>query len=181
MVQIKVIGRCTRISKKLVRQAVSHYVSLIFSSRLAKNINIEIQFKRLWKNEQCLGSAYPEQEEENGRPRHFVIELDSEMNKKRILMTLAHETTHVKQYAMGQLKYYTRVNKMRWLDEVFESDYEIKSDKNYWFSGWEIEAAGHEQGLYVLFKQHLREEKRLELKKKLKLNKYKVNLKQRRF
>ena len=35
----------------------------------------------------------------NGKPRHFIIEVNRYLNEKEKLMTIAHEMVHVKQFA----------------------------------------------------------------------------------
>lgn len=153
--QVKVLGRCSRVSKKLIRQAVQYYAELIMSSRLRQNLVIQVEFKHLWILEHCIGGAYPALECDP-RPRDFILEVNSEMSKRRILMTIAHEMVHIKQYATGQLKYYVKANKIRWEDMLFDNEHEVKSDKNYWFSPWELLANGYEPGMYVLFGQHIK-------------------------
>ena len=35
---------------------------------------------------------------------NFVVKIDAQLNKKKAILTIAHEITHVKQYCRGELK-----------------------------------------------------------------------------
>jgi hypothetical protein len=63
------------------------------------------------------------------------------------LQTLAHETVHLKQFVLGELRMLSKCNK--WKGKVWKSDGTDLDD--YYDSPWEIEAFGKEQGLYVRF------------------------------
>lgn len=58
-----------------------------------------------------------------------------------MMMTLAHEMVHVKQFAMGELEENMNV----WKGKRFSG----KTD--YWDTPWEIEAHGREYGLWSRF------------------------------
>jgi len=153
LIQVRVTGKCSRISKRQVREAVSFYSSLIISRRLLNYLTVRVEFKNLWKTDKCTGTCCPEYDEP--RPRDFIVEVNSEMSKKKILETLAHELVHMKQFAYGELKHYLKIPKTRFLDELFDNEREVQSDENYWFSPWEIESWGRQPGMYVLYKQYL--------------------------
>lgn len=70
---------------------------------------------------------------------------------KKIMLDLAHELVHVKQYLNNEMFDYAD-GKSRFRGEVFP---EGKSDLDevYFNSPWEIEAYGREQGMYKMFKK----------------------------
>ncbi len=81
------------------------------------------------------------------RPRTFTIRVHPNLSKRKYLLTLAHEMSHVKQYASGELR--DGVKTTRWRGEVYETE------PSYFDSPWEIDAYGRELGLYLRFKEHL--------------------------
>jgi hypothetical protein len=76
------------------------------------------------------------------RPRHFLIELQSNMSKELYIKTLFHELTHLAQWVDGSLRF--RHGKMRYCQEPVENyDYEYQPH--------EIEARESEEVLYDLY------------------------------
>ena len=59
-------------------------------------------------------------------------------------MTLAHELTHVKQMALGELKH--DHEGIIWTPRRLKEHVEYEAD--YYFCPWEIESRGYEQALY---------------------------------
>lgn len=83
------------------------------------------------------------------RPKDFVIRIDSCLDNEMFVKTLAHELTHVKQWAKGEMKTYDRNFKVtRWQNQKIRHDI-----INYFDHPWEIEAHGREYGLYVQYIQ----------------------------
>ena len=76
------------------------------------------------------------------RPRHFLIELQSDMCKESYIKTLLHELTHLAQWVDGSLRF--RHGKMCYCQEPVENyDYEDQPH--------EIEARESEEILYDLY------------------------------
>lgn len=69
---------------------------------------------------------------------------------KNTLLCLGHELVHVKQYVTGEMKDITASDCMYKGQIYTNCDNE---DENYWLAPWEIEAYGHEKGLFELFKK----------------------------
>ena len=65
-----------------------------------------------------------------------------------MLISLAHEMVHVKQYARGELKDYLRDDVVRWKRKIFRL-----SEVEYWTSPWEVEAYEKDKILYEAFKK----------------------------
>jgi len=74
------------------------------------------------------------------RPRHFLIELDTHMNKELYIKTLFHELTHLKQWVDGSLQ--VRYGKMCYCKELVE--FYAYEDQPH-----EIEAREQEETLYL--------------------------------
>ena len=76
---------------------------------------------------------------ESYRPRHFVIELQTDMPKELYIKTLFHELTHLAQWVRGSLR--VRYGKMCYSKEPVEK-------WDYWHQPHEIEAREEEERLY---------------------------------
>ena len=130
--------------------------NLIPSKRLRDNIEINIHLKH-HSNE---GEAMLNEETNRYRPRSFRVILDHHRMRTNeitgeertdmewfaeILKTLAHEIVHVKQYALGELK---------WRDAglLYKGvNHEAMSLMEYFELPYEIEAYGREKGLLYGF------------------------------
>ena len=130
--------------------------NLIPSKRLRDNIEINIHLKH-HSNE---GEAMLSEETNRYRPRSFRVILDHHRMRineitgeertdmewfAEILKTLAHEIVHVKQYALGELK---------WRDAglLYKGvNHEAMSLMEYFELPYEIEAYGREKGLLYGF------------------------------
>jgi hypothetical protein len=145
---VKTIGKPQHVSLKLCRDAVLIYGEFLLGKRLSNNVRVIVDFDPdLDKtNDYALCEAvsgdYP--------PRDFEISISPTLRKKRILLTLAHEMTHVKQYARGELRD-IKAAKVKWNNEIFNTD-----NMNYWFLPWEVEAMGMESGLYFHFLENIK-------------------------
>jgi hypothetical protein len=73
-------------------------------------------------------------------PKHLVMVLDSSLDMERLVLTMAHEMVHAKQYARGQLKNIPqRLQTKYWMGK--------KVNKRYHEQPWELEAFGKERVL----------------------------------
>lgn len=81
-------------------------------------------------------------EDKHYRPNEFTIQIDSNLNIKNMFNTLAHEMTHVIQWAKGD--FYEVVSKSNGQDKVYKyKGKEYKSNKmSYLDKPWEVEAFG---------------------------------------
>ena len=99
-------------------------------------ITVDIVHRGL-KREQVLG--YCDVVGECHRPRHFLIELDTHMDRETYVKTLLHELTHLKQWVDGVLR--SRYGKLCYSKEPVDN-YE------YWYQPHEVEARYMEEELY---------------------------------
>jgi hypothetical protein len=100
-------------------------------------IEVEILHRGL-KRENVVG--YCDYVGESYRPREFLIELDTHMDKETYTKTLIHELVHLRQWVYGSLR--MRRGKMCYGKECVEN-YE------YWYQPHEIEAREQEETLYL--------------------------------
>lgn len=75
---------------------------------------------------------------------------------KQIMIDLAHELVHVKQYLNNEMFDYVSGD-VRYKGDYFDSRWQ-KDEEAYYNSPWEIEAYGREWGLYKMFCTKLKEE-----------------------
>jgi len=88
------------------------------------NPDIEISFRRL-TNDRSIGGCVQVDSHE------YEVDIKRSLRMRDMLITLAHELVHVKQYELGQLNH----------NEEEEFD--------YWDKPSEIEAHGRETGLFI--------------------------------
>ena len=123
-------------SKKLCEDVTSWFLNEFYPRH---KIDVDIVHRGL-KRESVLG--YCDVEGDSYRPRHFLIELQSNMCKELYIKTLFHELTHMGQWIDGKLRF--RNGKMRYCQEPVENyDYEHQPH--------EIEARKMENILYDLY------------------------------
>lgn len=138
------VGKPKRVNIKLCKDAVKFFGMHLLGDNLYHKVAINIKFDSSLSKKQEY--AYCDWEDQNYKAREFTITIDPNLGKRNMLLALAHEMVHVKQYAKGELKDYVRMNKTKWRDEIIESD-----ELDYWDQPWEIEAHGRERGLYFRF------------------------------
>lgn len=120
-------------SKRVCEDVTCWFLNKFFPNH---KIYIEINHRGLNREQvygycDVIGSTY--------RPRHFLIELNTYMDKELYIKTLFHELTHLKQWVDGKLR--LRYGKMSYCKEPVEV-YE------YWYQPHEIEARKEEKNLY---------------------------------
>lgn len=120
------------------------YGEFLLGKRLYKNIKIFLVFEKLPN----IVNALCQWEDDNHNCRSFIIIVNKNLNKKTMLVTLAHEMVHVKQYARGELKDYLRDDVVRWKKKIYRL-----SEVEYWSSPWEVEAYKKDKILYEAFKK----------------------------
>lgn len=107
---------------------------MFFSNELKinnKNITLSVQtIPKLYSKTGMRGATF-----QLGK-NDFDIGLDSRLDLETMLITLAHEMVHVKQYSLGQLKL-NEQNNFVWLGKVHNN--------TYYESPWEIEAFKRER------------------------------------
>jgi len=120
-------------SKKLCEDVTSWFLNEFFPRH---KIKVDIVHRGL-KRESVYG--YCDVVDESYRPRHFIIDLDTYMDKELYVKTLLHELTHLKQWVDGSLRF--RYGKLCYSKQPVEN-------WEYWYQPHEVEARYMEQELY---------------------------------
>jgi hypothetical protein len=120
-------------SKKLCENVTTWFLNKFFPRH---QINVEIVHRGL-KNEGVYG--YCDIMGDNYRPRDFMIELQTHMDKELYIKTLFHELVHLRQWVTGSLQF--RYGKLCYSKEPVEK-------YDYWHQPHEIEARNDEEELY---------------------------------
>ena len=124
---------------------IAHWVAMHLMPRLQNKLYVDIKLiANLTAKEKLSGDAIWEDDSCN-RPREFTVRVDSTQTLQDMLSTVAHEMVHVKQYARGELKDFSRTIKMcKWKGKTIDLD-----SLDYYDHPWEIEAHGRERGLFI--------------------------------
>ena len=121
-------------SKRLCEEVTAWFLNKFFPRH---QINVEIVHRGL-KNEGVYG--YCDILDFDYRPRDFIIELQTHMDKELYIKTLLHELVHLRQWVVGSLR--IRYGKLCYSKEPVEKyDYEYQPH--------EIEAREQEEILYL--------------------------------
>lgn len=128
-----------RLEDYVIRSIEFYGKKLIKNTRIYNNIHIEVQFTSDIKD---MGSASIDGYNSAKKARDFLIEINNKISGKNVLMTLAHEMIHIKQYVYGEMDDQLSM----WKGEIVD-----ENAMEYYDHPWEIEAYGKEQGLFSGF------------------------------
>jgi hypothetical protein len=144
MIKYKGITAFAAEEQDKIKDLVLYIINKFFSKRLQKNLEITLIFKKdLYKTENIYGDCI--WEDQHYKPREFTVRVDSSQKFNLVLNTIAHELTHVKQWAKGEMFELQRERKVyKFKKETFNT-----SKMDYWDLPWEIEANGRAIGLIV--------------------------------
>jgi hypothetical protein len=120
-------------SKRLCEDVVCWFVSKYLPRY---KLEIEVLHRGL-KREGVVG--WCDVAGETYKPREFLIELDTHMDKKTYVRVLLHELYHLRQWVKGELK-------LKASKKYFKG--ECMDDLQYWQQGHEIMAYWNERILY---------------------------------
>lgn len=178
---VKVLSNHLRGSDRVLLRRYANWILSKFVKPSVLNKSV-ITIKILTKDELADGSEYSDFKDakawvtyggiENEKKKFTVVMNAARINKraklpwirlKLLMMNIAHELVHIKQYLNNELFDYVD-GKARFKGEVFDGnldDWDV-----YFNSPWEIEAYGREYGLYKIFVKKLKDD----LKEKNKKN-----------
>jgi hypothetical protein len=149
--KIRLLGT-SKVSGSELRYATRFMSDLIMSRQLTKNLDITI--KLMDDNFRLLGMC--EWLDNNIAPRKFKIHLNNSVGRRTLLLTLAHELIHVKQYARNELMdTFKGPTNVKWKREYINEDKIYEKDLP-----WEVEARGREEGIYERYKMHIEQTKK---------------------
>lgn len=143
--KVRIKGKNDKMSRNEVRYAAKWMAGLIMSDKLIQNLGVDIEFIRENNNEGSTELIFDEQ-----RPRDFKVCIDPGLSRKKQLLAMAHELVHVKQFALGEMRYTRSTEFIKWHKQTICSD-----NTNYYDLPWEIEAFGREYGMYIRYVNHL--------------------------
>ena len=136
--------------RRLIETAAWFYAEKLMGKRLMESLEITINLKKnLLSKEGFEGTAM--WEDDSYRPKEFTIEIDTTAKIRNILITLAHEMVHVKQWAKDEMYEYMNVAGL----VRFKGEKVHMVITDYWDYPWEIEAYGKQLGLFVRFCEHM--------------------------
>lgn len=138
-----ITGTKSKTQQKLFMMALDFYLSKLLSKRIINHLTVDIEIKKRL-DEDASGYCDVVGCNTRNKPRDFTIQIERNKSLRYMLMTLAHECVHLKQYALGEID----DNLCHWKGK------RVHSKTDYWDSPWEIEAHGREVGLYTRFAQH---------------------------
>lgn len=138
-----------RQKQNLCRDFAKHTLQSVCGSRLCNVLDVTIALSNTIQDQGWIGSCI--HLDDSQRPRDFLIELDAYLSNRYLLLTLAHEIVHVKQYARGELKQRSS-NVYKWDKKTYHVN-ETWNPK-YNRLPWEIEARGMEEILLVEWAEH---------------------------
>ena len=141
---LDISGSC-KSTRKLVESASWYYAEKLMSKRLVNTLYIKINLtKNMYKKEGAEGFCIWDEWESKSTPRSYTIDLDSSVSLRSLLINLAHEFVHVKQWAKNEMYEYSEPNKVRFMKKVYDME-----DMDYYDYPWEIEAFGRQLGLFI--------------------------------
>ena len=140
------INGSTKKVRKIVEQAAWYYAEKLMGKRLMAGLEININLKKdLLTEEGHEGTAI--WDDDGYRPKEFTIKLDTTVNFRNLLINLAHEMVHVKQWAKDEMyEYMNTMGMVRFKGERIHLE-----ETDYWDYPWEIEAYGRQLGLFIRF------------------------------
>lgn len=139
-----------------IDEALRFFASKLLPEGIIEDLKINVDFNPA---QHQYAVVYPE-DDDNGLCDLSTYRLILKNKKKRLIESLAHEMVHIKQYALGELQYYTEVeysdtlkdinmnnnisHSFHWMGEEWLPE---EDDDEEFDSPWEIEAYGREYGL----------------------------------
>ena len=144
MIKFKGIGKFTKIEQEQIKSLCEFVYDKFFSKRLQSVLEVNMNFSNsLFEKENVYGDCI--WEDQHYKPREFTVRIDSSQKFKMVLNTIAHELTHVKQWAKGEMFEMQRQRKVYKFNKAT-----VDTNKmDYWDLPWEIEAHGRSIGLVV--------------------------------
>ena len=140
------INGSTKKVRKNIELASWYYAEKLMGKRLMAGLEININLKKdLLTEEGHEGTAI--WDDDGYRPKEFTINLDTTVNFRNLLVNLAHEMVHVKQWAKDEMyEYMNTMGMVRFKGERIHLE-----ETDYWDYPWEIEAYGRQLGLFIRF------------------------------
>ena len=142
--KLRIYGQNKKVAREELRLAVEIMLPRLLSDQMLRHITIYIRQQYSLRLGKVPVYAFVRIRGEKYPPRDFTIWLDTKQGKRSQLRSIAHELTHVKQYAKGEAR--TLKNGMvRWKDTHCKHSYSF-------FTPWEVDATGYEDAIYYSYR-----------------------------
>jgi hypothetical protein len=140
-VKIRAYGVISKKKKELVKSLVNFSLETLVPN---DNLNLNITLKFVPEDQEHRAWAVNEFSHHK-KPKKFTVILPNDIEIMRLLFRTAHETTHIKQWYVGDLVE-TKDEVCYWKGRRYDP-----SKNSYWLHPWEIEAHGLELTLPYLW------------------------------
>ena len=132
--------------RKMIESAAYYYAEKLLGKTLVKTIEVNINLKRgMLLEDDAEGTCiWDDWDDLRKTPRDFTIELDCGVTIRNMLVNLAHEMVHMKQWVKGDMYEYSNPHMVRFMKKKYDM-----SNIDYWDFPWEIEAYGRQLGLFI--------------------------------
>lgn len=148
MINIRIYNCPDKVMRGRIRKAALFYIAQLMPRKRRLYIRIFI-IKDLLKNDRMSGSCTAEDFGVNKKHYDFTIHIEQSLNLEDTLSVLAHELTHVKQYATGQLLYDLKKPEISIWEGIQYDDDKIVYDEH----PWEKDAVFYEEKLLAELKE----------------------------
>lgn len=142
---LKVTGG-RRVNTSMVKLIAPGIMADLVGPRLYPTLDVEVEFiKKMYYNEKIAGECIAEDDGYHA-PKTFTIRIDRDVDfgtdKHGLERFIAHELTHVKQYAKGELRDLVREPGKSWKTHRYYDD-----NVGLYDAPWEVEAYQNEKQL----------------------------------
>lgn len=137
--KITFYGLLAKHKKKLIKDLIEFSLKKFINDMSKLKIEIEIRNSSLIAGNLALLHI------DNENESLFIIEIGNRQNFGKMMLSIAHECVHIKQYYLGEILDISD-ERIIFLEKEYDTD-----AINYWDQPWEIEAHGREHGLLLRF------------------------------
>ena len=162
--KVIVRGKHPKVTAKELRYAAKYMSSMLMTDKLCEQIAVRIRPMKLDEEGATLWL------DTNHKPREFEVQLNTKLSREHTLYALGHELVHVRQFAKGELKQMARELKIKWKKKKYNA-LDQEDHLKYWSLPWEMEARAYEEVLMQHYKIHIKEQKKVDEKRKKRINK----------
>jgi len=148
MINVRIYNCKDRLTRTRLRIATLFYIEKLLPRKRRLCVRIFIT-KGLLEREKMSGSCLADDFAANKKHYEFTINIDDSLNLEDTLSILAHEMTHVKQYATGQLLYDSANPHI----SIWEGKRYDDNKTPYAKQPWEIDAVAQEVALLKQLKE----------------------------
>lgn len=138
--KIEFTGLLAAHKKKLISELIEFCLKKFLNEACIKQLEIIVEVKNSILIAGNLAEMYMNDDEFS-----FTIEIGNRQDFGKIMLSIAHECVHIKQYVMGEIED-IEDEKIVFLEKEYNTP-----EIDYWDWPWEIEAHGREHGLLLKY------------------------------